>query len=102
MNTIRSSFRTLAGLAIVYVFSLCNPTPLYPQSLVPGERFVWVGSAEPSDQETLALSEAIRVAQTSQWPEALLPLEQFTTNYPHSPWLPSVQSQLAKVYRDCG
>jgi len=56
----------------------------------------------PSDQETVALYDALRQAATGQWPQSLVSLEQFLTNYPNSSYLPSVRSQLGKAYRDAG
>jgi len=92
-NIVRSLACLLCLLPVCYVNA---------QSLVPGERLVWLGTSAPSDQETLALHDALRQAVTGRWPESLVSLEQFITNYPSSAYLPSVESQLGKVYLDSG
>src|SRR6266545_1711557 len=63
---------------------------------------VWIGPDAPSGEDTSALADAFRVWFGRGEEAGLEALEAFVESYTNSAWLPSLESQLGKYYRERG
>src|ERR1051326_6818759 len=87
-----ASYRTLADSNAARV----QAKPLFPAPLE------WVGSDQPSEDESASLLDAIGAFETNGIPDGFAALEQFQRGHPRSPWAPSLDVNMAEHYRSSG